>query len=259
VGDGEGLENSRIQNTDISMNANLNMDTEINPTLPNLSSQHSQNDTSISNEDSWAEMIANIRRRNKPPKLPRGGKSTKTNLTLGSLNINGRDSSKSMSSVGHKFSYLKQTMDENKIGILAIQESHLDVDGSVQFNNVFQRWFKIINSGHPTKPNSTAGVAFVLNKKFLDTDNYHEHVLIPGRALLISIPWHQGETLTLLNIYAPNGAAERRKLWDDLWEIWVSDHTLPLPDITQADWNLWKTPWTALPMPRMIFRPPSKG
>jgi hypothetical protein len=78
------------------------------------------------------------------------------------------------------------------------------------------------SSGHPTKPNSTAGVAFLLNKKFLDTDNYREHVLIPGRALFISIPWHQGETLTLLNIYAPNDAAERHKLWDDLWGKYCS-------------------------------------
>jgi hypothetical protein len=155
VGDGEGLTSSRIQNTEISVNANLNMDTEINPTLSNRSPQHSHNDTNISNEDSWAEMIGNIRKRNKVPKLPRGGKSTKTSLTLGSLNINGRDSNRSMSSPGHKFSYLKQTMDENRIGILAIQESHLDVDSSVQFNHIFQRWFKLVNSGHPTKPNST--------------------------------------------------------------------------------------------------------
>jgi hypothetical protein len=60
VGDGEGLESSRVQNTNISVNANLNTDTEINPTLPNLDPQHSQNDTSISNEDSWTEMITNI-------------------------------------------------------------------------------------------------------------------------------------------------------------------------------------------------------
>jgi hypothetical protein len=40
-----------------SVNANLNMDTETNPTLPNRGPQYSQNDTNISNEDSWAEMI----------------------------------------------------------------------------------------------------------------------------------------------------------------------------------------------------------
>lgn len=86
----------------------------------------------------------------------------------------------------HKFKYLKQTIDENKIGTFAIQESHLDVDTTVQFNNLFQRWFKLINSSHPAKPNSTAGVAFLLDKKFLDTDNwltFHKHKLISGEYL----------------------------------------------------------------------------
>jgi hypothetical protein len=55
-----------------------------------------------------------------------------------------------MSSVGHKFGHIKQTMDENRIGILAIPESHLDVDGSVQFNNIFQNWFKLIWTPHKT-------------------------------------------------------------------------------------------------------------
>jgi hypothetical protein len=51
----------------------------------------------------------------------------------------------------------------------------------------------------------------VLNKRFLDTENIREYELIPGRALMIVIPWHDGEFLNILNIYAPNRAEEHGK------------------------------------------------
>jgi hypothetical protein len=90
------------------------------------------------------------------------------------------------------------------------------IDGTIQFNNIYQRWFKMVNSGHPTKPNSTAEFVFLINKKFLDPNNYREYVLVAGCAILICIPWHQDKILSILNIYAPNSPAERRQLWNDV-------------------------------------------
>lgn len=83
MGDGEGLQSSRLENinADTLANAYLTMDTH-NTALPDLNLQYSHHDTSISDEDDWSEMIANIRKRNKPPKLPLGGKSTRSNLTV---------------------------------------------------------------------------------------------------------------------------------------------------------------------------------
>ncbi|KAJ7829634.1 hypothetical protein B0H13DRAFT_2372455 [Mycena leptocephala] len=71
---------------------------------------------------------------------------------------------------------------------------------------------KLYHSAYPEKPSSTAGVAFVLNKKFVDTENIREYDLIPGRAHMIVIPWHKGESLNILNIYAPNRPEEQDQM-----------------------------------------------
>jgi hypothetical protein len=116
--------------------------------------------------NSWEAVNLAIRKRHKPPQVLKSGKFTRSNLTIGSLNIAGHDVNMSMHNRNHKFQFLKQTIDENNLGVLGIQETHLDIESATQFNNVFRRWFKIYHSAHPEKPCSTAGVAFVLNKKF---------------------------------------------------------------------------------------------
>jgi exonuclease III len=142
----------------------------------------------------------------------------------------------------HKFKFLKQTIDANNLGVLGIQETHFDAESATQFNKVFNRWFKVYYSAHPDKPSSTAGVAFVLNKKFLDTENICEYELIPGRAFMVVIPWHRGESLNILNIYAPNHADERDKMWKDLWKMWANDSHLPFPNVALGDWNFVEDP-----------------
>jgi exonuclease III len=171
-------------------------------------------------ETAWDSMSSHsskdIRKRHKPPKVLKTGKFTRGNLTIGSLNITGRDSNISMHNSNHKFKCLQQTIDTNNLDVLGMQETHFDTESATQFNNVFGRWFKLYHSAHPDKPCSTAGVAFVLNKKFLDTENVREYELIPGRALMIVIPWHNGESLNILNIYAPNRPEERDHMWKGL-------------------------------------------
>ncbi|KAJ7156685.1 hypothetical protein C8R46DRAFT_813198, partial [Mycena filopes] len=61
--------------------------------------------------------------------------------------------------------------------------------------------------------------------------------LDPGRALMICVPWNKGQSLNVLNIYAPNSPRERDELWKRLWVKWRDDPHLPLPDIILGDWN----------------------
>jgi hypothetical protein len=58
-------------------------------------------------------------------------------------------------------------------------------------------------------------VAFVLGKKFLDTENIRKFELIPGCALVIVIPWHDGKPLTILNTHAPNSPEERGRTFGE--------------------------------------------
>jgi exonuclease III len=83
-------------------------------------------------------------------------------------------------------------VDEHRLGVLAIQETHFDNTGADEFQAVYKHWFKLIHSTHPIKPKSTAGVAFLLNKKFIDVDHVETFEMAPGRALMISVPWHKG-------------------------------------------------------------------
>ncbi|KAJ7807074.1 hypothetical protein B0H14DRAFT_2381532, partial [Mycena olivaceomarginata] len=66
--------------------------------------------------------------------------------------------------------------------------------------------------------------------------------LISGRALMITIPWHHGESLNILNIYAYNKAEEREKMWKDLREMWADDPKLPFPNVALGDWNFVEDP-----------------
>jgi hypothetical protein len=94
----------------------------------------------------------------------KSGKFTRSNLKIGSLNIAGRDVNMSMQNKNHKFKFSKQTVDENNLGVSGTQETHFNADSAAQFNNTFNRWFKLYYPAHPHKPCSTAEVAFVLNK-----------------------------------------------------------------------------------------------
>jgi hypothetical protein len=39
--------------------------------------------------------------------------------------------------------------------------------------------------------------------------------MIPGRALMINVPWQKGRVLTILNIYAPSTPQERDEMCMD--------------------------------------------
>jgi hypothetical protein len=103
----------------------------------------------LNDENGWERLNLKIRKLNKPPRVRNSGKFTRSSVTIGSLNIAGRDTNMSMHNRNHKFQFLKQTIDSNNLGVLGLQESHFDPDSATQFNNIFNRWFKLFYSAHP--------------------------------------------------------------------------------------------------------------
>jgi hypothetical protein len=61
---------------------------------------------------------------------------------------------------------LNQCREFSSLEDIVVQRYKTGIKPSSQFDNVFDRWFKLYCSAHPEKPTSTAGVAFVLNKRF---------------------------------------------------------------------------------------------
>ncbi|KIM65559.1 hypothetical protein SCLCIDRAFT_112766 [Scleroderma citrinum Foug A] len=128
-------------------------------------------------------------------------------------------------------------MRENKIGLLALQETHLSDQLAEQASNLYQRRLSIINSPHPSNLTGSAEIAFVINKELVKVEDVITHMLIPGRAMYILLKWHHTSTLNAINIYAPNNLSKHPQFWLELQERWAYLH-LPKPDLLLGDFNL---------------------
>lgn len=162
-------------------------------------------------------------------------KNTRANITIGSLNMRGHRAT----NAGHapsKWAQINQLLRTRRIGILALQETHLTDEMVMQLERLYEKRMKIVHSSDPQRTN-TRGVAIVLNKEITASADIQVWTLIPGRALIIKYKWHANEYLTVACIYAPNDANENEKFWLDLKDKWVSE-SIPRPDALMGDFNI---------------------
>ena len=117
-----------------------------------------------------------------------------------------------------KWAAVSKSVREKKIGLLALQETHLSDELADDVSTLYQRRMTIINSPCENNPTNSAGVAFVINKEILNAENVKTHTLIPGRAIYISFKWHNNVTLSAVNVYAPNETSKHAQFWEDLKE-----------------------------------------
>ncbi|OJT08964.1 Transposon TX1 uncharacterized 149 kDa protein [Trametes pubescens] len=98
---------------------------------------------------------------------------------------------------------------------------------------------KIFHSPHPDAPTQKEGVAVVLNRKIINADDARMAVVVPGRAIQLSLPWRGSETRHLLCIYAPTsaGVAERRAFYQEVREYYRMRPNSPKPDLMAGDFN----------------------
>ena len=90
-------------------------------------------------------------------------RTQKANINIASLNVSGFASPTNSMNGIEKWSSIYQTMKENKIAILALQETHLNNDILQAINMCFGKRIQILNLQLPTNPSTSAGVAFVIN------------------------------------------------------------------------------------------------
>jgi ribonuclease HI/exonuclease III len=168
------------------------------------------------------------RTRDEPADSSRSKKKTKATLKIASLNMRGRGID--------KWNNINQVIREKKIGILAVQESHLSEMHVNQLHELFHKRMKIFHSIDPDRPNAM-GVAIVLNKELTNYKEAKMHILTPGRAILLQTTWHANEKLNILAIYAPNAPSENEGLWVSLRNKW-QEQKIPKPDILLGDFNM---------------------
>ena len=130
-------------------------------------------------------------------------------------------------------------MNKRKIAILAVQETHLDESRVNNILSLFGHKITIIVSHDPDMPRATAGVAFIINKKFITPREITSLELHKGRALALKVQWHESgeEDTTLMNIYAPNNKTAHEKFWEGI-ETECRTHRLRRPDFMLGDFNV---------------------
>lgn len=161
----------------------------------------------------------------------------KANINIASLNVNGYAAPASSMTGIEKWSTIYQTMRENKIAILAIQETHLDDNLIDSLGNCFGKRLEIINSQPPTNPRASAGVAFVINKNLIAPRDLTKSELIEGRVLAIKFKWHEDDEIVLINVYAPNNRTSHPEFWEQL-DTKRRSKGLRKPDMMLGDFNL---------------------
>ena len=127
-------------------------------------------------------------------------------------------------------------MREGWIAVLAVQESHMTDDLAAQLEQLAGNSFHLEWSPDPDSQNAK-GVAFMLNKTLIATENVRTVVIVPGRAMIAKIPWKNDETITVLNIYAPNIPSEARDFWKQVQEGLRRVEPMK-PNVMLGDFNL---------------------
>ncbi|EIW64005.1 DNase I-like protein, partial [Trametes versicolor FP-101664 SS1] len=158
--------------------------------------------------------------------------STKAKLLIASLNMRGYGS-ESREHGSSKWMLLNQLVRVNRIAVLALQEAHMNEERLRTLNKIFGAFLEIVCSPDPENETGARGVAFVVNKRLIDTTGLTSTTVIPGRAMLLDLKWSETRRLRVLNVYGPNDASENAAFWDSLREA-----RMPRLDIMAGDFNV---------------------
>ena len=171
----------------------------------------------------------------------------KANINIATLNVNGLTAPSSNMNSQQKWSTINSTLNRHKLAIVALQETHLDQHTVDRLHQGFGGKMDILFSADPHSPRSTAGVAFVINKKRIAPKQCVIHELIPGRAIFLKIKWHESETTSLVNIYTPTHRPSHPSFWMKLRDK-HSALRLPNPDFLLGDFNVTEDPIDRAPI-----------
>ena len=107
----------------------------------------------------------------------------------------------------NQWTEMNQIRHEKNIDILAVQKTHLKDEKRENLDKLFERQLYILSSIDPDHTNAK-GIAFVISKRNTRWQEARYTEIIPGRAIVLEIPWFEGDNLTCMNVYVPNGSLE---------------------------------------------------
>ncbi|KAF5382437.1 hypothetical protein D9615_002719 [Tricholomella constricta] len=136
-------------------------------------------------------------------------------------------------------------MREQCLDVITIQEAHLNDTRRDEIQQTFGENMHLLNSWDRENPNAR-GIAFVLNKRTTRWKEAKVDEPIPGRAILLHLPWHENNVTKILGVYAPNATADNTNFWEDLEQKW-RDGSYTKPDVLLGDLNLIEDSMDRLP------------
>ncbi len=173
----------------------------------------------------------------------------KTAIQIASLNINGfgnlvKDHE------DNKWGRIYRMMAEHRIGVLLLQETHLTEERVAGIHKMFARKIRVLFSANPEAPTQREGVAIVLNSRYVNTKTASATVIVPGRAIQVTLTCQGGDAKTFLCSYAPtsNGAAERKRYFEEVRKFYEDNGEITRPHLMGGDFNNVEDPVDRLPI-----------
>ncbi len=141
------------------------------------------------------------------------------------------------SSSQDKWMLINQLMRQNRIAVLALQETHYTQLQADRINQIFTGLMQIHVSPDPDSPLAARGVAFALNLRVVRDDKVTVRELVPGRAISLSLTRRRGTKLNVLNAYAPNIMADNAAFWQQMLTM-ANEPGWCRPDVLLGDFNV---------------------
>ncbi|KAI0720820.1 Endonuclease/exonuclease/phosphatase, partial [Cerioporus squamosus] len=136
-----------------------------------------------------------------------------------------------------KWLMLNQLMRQDRIAVLALQETHYTTQQADRLNSLFEGLMRVYVSPDPDSSNAARGVAFAVNLRIVRDDSVVPRICVPGRAMALSLTRRRGSLITLLNVYAPNSMNKNMAFWKSLCAL-AGEPGWAAPDVLLGDFNI---------------------
>ncbi|KAF8287618.1 DNase I-like protein, partial [Clavulina sp. PMI_390] len=160
---------------------------------------------------------------------------TRANIKIATLNMKGG----ATMGMNDKWNQINHQITNLDLAILAVQETHLD---RKLISRLDERFGKNLAFHHSTNPDGrrAEGISVIINRAKLPAGAAKAIDIIPGQAMLVSVPWRKNLKINLLAVYAPTGAGrDNEQFWRLLASKWDEPGgELPPVNVLLGDFNV---------------------
>ncbi|KAJ3817517.1 Endonuclease/exonuclease/phosphatase, partial [Lentinula raphanica] len=162
-------------------------------------------------------------------------------VRVASLNMRGYGNPR-LTHQDNKWKHIWSLMKTRKLGVLALQETHLTDERVQEINEFYNKKLQVFASHDPVNPTGKGGVAIVLCRDQIAMENPKVYSIIPGRALMIQLILHGKSKLNVLAVYAPNvtggNGSENAKFWLEIKTYFEQRPSVTKPNVLLGDCNM---------------------